>query len=1147
MDALWVRGTTAHVSRCSLVVNVSKKIMRTIFLLWMLLIVNGANFGITTAQDVSSTSPSTTVVRCGHPAVPVNARLSLSSSADLIIPGTVATYSCDEGYELFGSETTICSTSGIWSGELPFCGMNVALRRPANQSSTVRGGPAVNANDGEKTTVHDGKRCTETMKEPSPWWQVDLLRPYPIKAVRVTTRGCCGHQPIQDLEVRVGNSSSELQRNPLCAWYPDTIEEGVTKTLMCVRTVIGQHVFLQLIGNEGGSLSLCEVEVFTTDEFSNDRCAPKGVSSEAEISSFNRVCYEFNVGKGGSFEEARSKCRINGGDLIHGFKAATTTFLLGELERRKDRLKTQLVWIGAQKDPGITSRTWKWVDGELVSRPSWGKDQPNNYNGEQNCVVLDGGRNWLWNDVGCNLDYLHWICQHQPKSCGSPDKLVNTTIVENGRDVGAIIRYRCPEGHMIIGDENRTCSQEGFWTAHAPSCLYVECGKLNDIENGQVVMVDDRTTYGATARYNCKSNYTLIGSTNTRKCSEGGVWSGAPPQCLFDWCPDPPNISGGVVSVSGKRTGSKATYTCQAGYIIFGQQELTCSIGGEWSGKPPVCKYIDCGAPPNIDNGQYVLINDTTIYGSIVEYKCNEDYWMDQSSRRRQTCTREGKWSFDPPSCELIICNEPDIPPGGYVVGYDFNVHSKIEFHCETGHLLRGQSILECTSQGEWTGNPPACDYIDCGKVAQLQNGSINYINGSTHLDSEVTYSCSKNYKLVGPSVRKCLETQKWSAVQPKCEEIRCPEPVLPGHSVISVTGNDRVYGRTLIRTSNDAMSTTTYKIGALVKFRCERGYKIIGDPLSTCEDNGHWGGEIPQCIFVDCGVPDKIEHGHFMLVSNVTYYGAAVLYECEANYELEGYARRLCLENGTWSSETPSCKEILCKEPELIDDMSVEVLSHTVGGIAEYSCPKGQRIEGNVTRECTSKGVWTGKVPTCKMIECKPPAPIENGRVIIMNQTTTYNSAVEYHCVPQYQRIGLYLRKCTEHGDWSGEEPKCELITETFNEAQTVNFAMSVGVGVILFLLILLGAIYFKLTKAKPVKNTENVQAAIHKEEEGTAAMSYASLSDGAGSNIYEHIPGCEENMYDTPYEGVGHHRHNNNNNGYNHHHYDEPPDEKF
>lgn len=45
-------------------------------------------------------------------------------------------------------------------------------------------------------------------------------------------------------------------------------------------------------------------------------------------------------------------------------------------------------------------------------RPAWGKDQPNNYNGEQNCAVLDGGRGWLWNDVGCNLDYLHWVCMH---------------------------------------------------------------------------------------------------------------------------------------------------------------------------------------------------------------------------------------------------------------------------------------------------------------------------------------------------------------------------------------------------------------------------------------------------------------------------------------------------------------------------------------------------------------------------------------------------------------------------------------------------------------------------------------------------------------------------------------------------------------
>jgi hypothetical protein len=41
-------------------------------------------------------------------------------------------------------------------------------------------------------------------------------------------------------------------------------EEGVTKTFTCARTLVGQHVFLQLVGVEG-SLSLCEVEIFTTN------------------------------------------------------------------------------------------------------------------------------------------------------------------------------------------------------------------------------------------------------------------------------------------------------------------------------------------------------------------------------------------------------------------------------------------------------------------------------------------------------------------------------------------------------------------------------------------------------------------------------------------------------------------------------------------------------------------------------------------------------------------------------------------------------------------------------------------------------------------------------------------------------------------
>lgn len=59
--------------------------------------------------------------------------------------------------------------------------------------------------------------------------------------------------------------------------------------------------------------------------------------------------------------------------------------------------------------------------------------------------------------------------------------------------------------------------------------------------------------------------------------------------------------------------------------------------------------------------------------------------------------------------------------------------------------------------------------------------------------------------------------------------------------------------------------------------------------------------------------------------------------------------------------------------------------------------------------------------------IICGYPSSIENGRVIVINETVSYNSIVEYHCIPRYERVGPFIRKCTETGKWSGNEPKCE------------------------------------------------------------------------------------------------------------------------
>lgn len=93
---------------------------------------------------------------------------------------------------------------------------------------------------------------------------------------------------------------------------------------------------------------------------------------------------------------------------------------------------------------------------------------------------------------------------------------------------------------------------------------------------------------------------------------------------------------------------------------------------------------------------------------------------------------------------------------------------------------------------------------------------------------------------------------------------------------------------------------------------------------------------------------------------------------------------------------------------------------------------------------------------------------------------------------------------------------PPSETISAV-SEAQTLGYMISVGAGVVLFLLILLAIIYARLRKATPVKNTENIEGAVRKEEQTAAVMSYASLSDGGGDNIYENVA---ENTYDNPYE---------------------------
>lgn len=61
-----------------------------------------------------------------------------------------------------------------------------------------------------------------------------------------------------------------------------------------------------------------------------------------------------------------------------------------------------------------------------------------------------------------------------------------------------------------------------------------------------------------------------------------------------------------------------------------------------------------------------------------------------------------------------------------------------------------------------------------------------------------------------------------------------------------------------------------------------------------------------------------------------------------------------------------PICREIRCKDPEKVPPLETQVSTHSVGGVAHYSCPRGYYMEGNETRICLQNGSWSGSMPAC-------------------------------------------------------------------------------------------------------------------------------------------------------------------------------------
>ncbi|XP_035172821.1 macrophage mannose receptor 1-like isoform X2 [Oxyura jamaicensis] len=170
-------------------------------------------------------------------------------------------------------------------------------------------------------------------------------------------------------------------------------------------------------------------------------------------------CYKFFVREGNlkkSWFEAEEFCREIGGNLVT-INSREDQTLIWRLALDKG-LHMQGFWIGLfllNPDEGFA-----WIDGSPVIYENWDKDEPNNHEEIEHCVMFNRSPQMRWNDLYCE-HLLNWICETKKGTPLKPEP--NYKLEYQASDDGWIIhedkQYYFSKEHVPMEQARRMCQK----------------------------------------------------------------------------------------------------------------------------------------------------------------------------------------------------------------------------------------------------------------------------------------------------------------------------------------------------------------------------------------------------------------------------------------------------------------------------------------------------------------------------------------------------------------------------------------------------------------------------------------------------------------------------------------------------------------
>ncbi|XP_051233011.1 E-selectin [Dicentrarchus labrax] len=353
-------------------------------------------------------------------------------------------------------------------------------------------------------------------------------------------------------------------------------------------------------------------------------------------------------------------------------------------------------------------------------------------------------------------------------------------------------------------------------------------------------------------------------------------------------------------------------------------------------------------------------------YDSLCQYSCEKGYQL--SNPRQLTCTASKEWSEQPPTCELVKCQELSSPARGSIKCSDplgsASYQSTCVFTCDEGFVLTGSpsNTLQCEASGIWNSSQPSCEAVQCPALQELQNGvascgddaGMRFSYGNT-----CSFSCAAGYRLVGPSSVTCTSAE-WSEKMPRCEAITCQNPDGEAHLI-----------------SQCSQPLTDLRPNADCRCSCEAGFELHGARIIKCSEDGQWSEAIPTCKAIGCP-----------------------------------------------ALEIPTNVQISCSTS------SPTATPHPLGMVCNFRCEEGHELQGAHIMECANPGQWSSTPPTCTAVRCPLLEAPENGHINCSDRADrdpVYNSQCSFTCNQDYSLEGHELLTCDHHGNWTEEKPTCQ------------------------------------------------------------------------------------------------------------------------